>query len=102
MPLWVRTHQGGHNRLSIAFTLATEIQSRPPVKSFFLKPPPVKRQIVIVMASLRRRWMPPGLAADLVATFRLCPIKRLVGRIEHLPRSLRTICPLRDTHADGD
>ena len=48
MQLRVRTHQGGDNRLTIAFTQATETQSRPPVESLFLKPPRVKQQVVRV------------------------------------------------------
>jgi hypothetical protein len=54
MQLWVRTHQGGDNRLSIAFTQATEIQSRPPAKIFFLNPPSVKEQFVKKRSPVRR------------------------------------------------
>src|SRR5258706_6148332 len=47
MQLRVRTHQGGYAPYYRQHP-ATETQSRPPVKSFFLKGPRVKRQFVSI------------------------------------------------------
>lgn len=59
MQIRVRTHQGGDNRLTIAFTQATETQSRPPAKILFLSASSVKADFA--------RFVETGVACECAA-----------------------------------